>query len=167
MPDIDTLQQDRARLLRELSEIGDLRRGSIAENYRRCGKPNCCCARSGHRGHGPQYLLMTKVEGKSHARNLKPGAELAKVKAEVGNHLRFRELVQEIVEISEQISEKRPAAEPDDMAVPQKTSRRASREQSREKETGSSHASSVGVARKMPLWIWRLPRCPSARRCTR
>lgn len=133
MPDIDTLQRDRAGLFRELSEIGDMRRGSIAENYRRCGKPNCCCARSGHRGHGPQYLLMTKVEGKSQARNLKSGAELAKVEAEVGNHRRFRELVQEIVEISEQICEKRPAAEPDDMAVPKKTSRRSSGKKSREK----------------------------------
>jgi hypothetical protein len=133
MPDIDRLQQDRARLFRELSEIGDLRRGSIAENYRRCGKSNCCCARAGHRGHGPQYLLMTKVEGKSQARNLKPGAELAKVRAEVGNHLRFRELVQKIVEISEQISERRPAAEPDDMAVKKKTSRGSSRKKSRKK----------------------------------
>jgi hypothetical protein len=133
MPDIDRLQQDRARLFRELAEIGDLRRGSIAENYRRCGKPNCCCARSGHRGHGPQYLLMTKVGGKSRARNLKPGAELAKAKVEVGNHLRFRELVQAIVEVSEQISEQRPAAELDDRAVPKKTSRRSSMKKSREK----------------------------------
>jgi hypothetical protein len=76
---------------------------------------------------------MTKVEGKSQARNLKPGAELAKVKAEVGNHLKFRELVQKIVEISEQISEGRPAAEPDDMAVKKKTSRGSSRKKSRKK----------------------------------
>lgn len=133
MPDIDTLQQERARLFRELGEIGDLRRGSIAENYRRCGKSNCCCSRPDHRGHGPQYLLMTKVDGKSQARNLKPGAELAKAKVEVGNHLRFRELVQAIVEVSEQISERRPAAEVDDIAVPKKTSHRSSRKKSREK----------------------------------
>ena len=68
---LDALQQERTRLFEELAQIGDLRRGSIAENYRRCGKPTCCCAREEHRGHGPQYLLMTKVEGRSHAKNLR------------------------------------------------------------------------------------------------
>ena len=72
--DLEALREERARLFRKLADLGDFRRGSIAENYRRCGKPNCRCARPEHHGHGPQYLLMTKVEGKSQAKNLKPGA---------------------------------------------------------------------------------------------
>jgi hypothetical protein len=132
--DLDALQQERTRLFRELAEIGDLRRGSIAENYRRCGKPACCCAREEHRGHGPQYLLMTKVEGRSRARNLRPGPELTKVRAEVSNHLRFRELVQRIVQTSEEICDQRPVADPEmslDRAALKKTSRKSSRKRPR------------------------------------
>ena len=126
--DVNTLLQERSRALEELGRIGDFRRGSIAENYRRCGKVNCCCAQDEHRGHGPQYLLMTKVEGRSHAKNLRPGAELAKARAEVATHLRFRELVQKIVQISEQICDQRPVVAPEedsDRAALKKTSRRS------------------------------------------
>ncbi|MFV1959003.1 MAG: DUF6788 family protein, partial [Planctomycetota bacterium] len=33
--------------------LGDLRAGSITENYRRCGKSACRCARLDDPGHGP------------------------------------------------------------------------------------------------------------------
>jgi len=108
---LEQLLADRARLYLELSQGGDLRRGSIAENYRRCGKANCACRQEDHPGHGPQYLLMTKVAGRSQARNLRAGPELEKVQQEVSNHQRFRELVQRIVELNERICELRPVPE--------------------------------------------------------
>ena len=132
--DVSTLLQDRSRLLDELTRIGDFRRGSIAENYRRCGKVNCCCAQDEHGGHGPQYLLMTKVEGRSHAKNLRPGAELAKVRTEVATHLRFRELVQKIVQVSEQICDQRSVVTPEedsDREALKKTSPRSSKKRLR------------------------------------
>ena len=132
--DIDALQKERGRLFAEIVEIGDFRRGSISETYRRCGKATCCCAGPDHPGHGPQYLLMTKVGGRSHAKYLRPGAELIRLQAEVRMHLRFREMVQRIVEISEEICDKRPAAKPeegDDRAALKKTSRRSSRKKPR------------------------------------
>lgn len=134
--DLDALRLERTRLFRELSGIGDLRRGSVAENYRRCGKANCSCARPEHRGHGPQYLLMTKVEGKSRAKNLKAGAELLKVREEVANHLQFRDLVQKIVEISERICDERPATQPEEASrldALKKTSKRSSKRRLRAK----------------------------------
>jgi len=106
--DLEQLEAERRRLYGELSQIGDLRRGSIAVNYRRCGKPNCACRRATHPGHGPQYLLMTKVGGRSRAKNLRTGSELQKVRREVANQQRFRQLVQQIVEINERICEGRP-----------------------------------------------------------
>ncbi|WP_414687391.1 DUF6788 family protein [Mycobacterium sp.] len=33
-----------------LAATGDFRRGSISENYRRRGKPNCVCAQPDHPG---------------------------------------------------------------------------------------------------------------------
>lgn len=49
---LEDLEQRRARLYDQLAATGDFRRGSISENYRRCGKPNCVCAQEGHPGMG-------------------------------------------------------------------------------------------------------------------
>lgn len=110
--DLEGLLAERRRLYAELSRLGDLRRGSIAVNFRRCGKPNCACARPNHRGHGPQYLLVTKSKGRSHARSLKPGPALEKLEGEIANHRRLRGLVEEIVAVNEAICELRPAETP-------------------------------------------------------
>jgi len=106
--DLEHLESRRVHLYRELSEIGDLRRGSIETRFRRCGKPGCACANPDHPGHGPQYMLMTKVGGKSICKNLRPGPELEKTKREVANHLRFREIIKQIVEVNEAICDARP-----------------------------------------------------------
>ena len=108
---LEELEEQRRQLFRQLSEIGDLRRGIISVNYRRCGKSNCACAQKGHRGHGPQYLWNTTVGGKSRAANLRLGPELEKVQQEVENCRRFVKLTKELVEINEQICQKRPVRE--------------------------------------------------------
>ncbi len=99
----ERLETERRQLYHELSKTGDFRRGSISANYRRCGKSNCACAKPDHPGHGPQYLLTSKVNGKSQAKNVQPGPILEKVQEELSNHQKFRELVKDIVEINEKI----------------------------------------------------------------
>ena len=129
--DLVSLHNERSRLYRELSQIGDFRRGSISVNYRRCGKPNCACVKPKHPGHGPQYLLTSKVHGKSQAKNIRPGAELHKVEQEVANHKHFRELVARIIEVSERICELRPpqAASDDEVkkTLPARSRRKSAR----------------------------------------
>ena len=111
---LEELEEHRRQLYRRLAEIGDLRRGIISVNYRKCGKPNCACARKGHRGHGPQYLWNTTVGGKSRAANVRRGPELEKVQQEVENYRRFVGLTKELVEINEKICQKRPVREIED-----------------------------------------------------
>jgi hypothetical protein len=106
--DLEHLESKRACLYRELSDVGDLRRGSIETRFRRCGKPGCACANPDHPGHGPQHLLMTKVGGKSVCKNLRSGPELEKTKREVANHLRFRDIISQIVDVNEEICDARP-----------------------------------------------------------
>jgi len=55
-PSLPELEAERDRLYAQLSMVGDFRRGSVTENYRRCGKPNCACAQPDHPGHGPRFL---------------------------------------------------------------------------------------------------------------
>ena len=80
--------------------------------WRKCGKPNCACARPGHRGHGPQWNLTRRVGGKTVNVHLKPGPELEKVQREVAEHQRFADLVEEVTAVSEAICAARPAAGP-------------------------------------------------------
>jgi hypothetical protein len=49
-PSLPELEQQRAQLYARLAATGDFRPGSLNPTYRRCGKPNCTCARPGHRG---------------------------------------------------------------------------------------------------------------------
>ena len=59
------LEARRARLFERLAATGDFRRGSISENWRRCGKPSCRrCAQPGSRGHGPRWLWTRTVPGR-------------------------------------------------------------------------------------------------------
>ena len=108
-PSLPELEQQRAGLFARLAAIGDLRPGSVNATYRRCGKPNCACARPGHRGHGPRWLWTRSAGGRTRTRQL-AAAEVAKVRAELANYKEFTALSEQIVEVSEAICESRPAA---------------------------------------------------------
>ena len=104
------LEAERERLYAQLSEVGDFRRGSVSENYRRCGKPNCACAQPGHRGHGPRFLWTRTVrEQKTRGRQL-AASEVEKVRGELAAYQEFASLAERIVEVNEAICEARAAA---------------------------------------------------------
>lgn len=109
-PDLAELEAQRARLRGDLAAVSDFRPGSLSAVMRRCGKAGCACADPAHPGHGPQHLLTKKVAGKTVTVHLKPGPELAKVSAEVGNYKRFKQIVAELVDINEAICQARPVS---------------------------------------------------------
>ena len=107
-PVLAELEARRVRLFERLAAVGDFRRGSISENYRRCGKPNCACAQPGHPGHGPRYLWTRTVAGRgTRGRQLAAG-EVEKVRAELARYREFASLSEQIVEVNEAICEARP-----------------------------------------------------------
>ena len=108
-PLLAELEARRARLFERLAAVGDFRRGSISENWRRCGKPGCRrCAEPGSRGHGPRLLWTKTVPGRgTTGRQLKP-AEVEKVRGELAAYQEFAALTGEIAEVSEAICEARP-----------------------------------------------------------
>ena len=89
--------------------VGDFRRGSVTQNWRKCGKPNCACAAPGHPGHGPQWNLTRKADGRTRTAHLRPGPELEKARREVAEYERFRDLVGQVTEVNEAICSARPA----------------------------------------------------------
>lgn len=59
------LEAERRSLLRQIAELGDLRRGSITATRGRCGNRRCHCHRPGDAGHGPDLRLTYKRGGKT------------------------------------------------------------------------------------------------------
>jgi uncharacterized protein DUF6788 len=107
-PSLDELEAQRRELYERLAEVGDFRRGSVSENYRRCGKPNCACAGPDHPGHGPRYLWTRTVAGRGSRGRQLDRAEVDKVRAELARYHRFAEVSEQIIEVNEAICEARP-----------------------------------------------------------
>ena len=102
LPSLSSLLLERERLQREISSLPDLRQGSLATAYRRCGKPTCHCAREEDPGHGPVYLLTRSVNKKTVTRNI-PRDKLDTVKDQLTTFHRYQELSRELVNVSGQI----------------------------------------------------------------
>jgi hypothetical protein len=114
-PSLPELEAERDRLYAQLAAIGDFRRGSVSENYRKCGKPNCACAAPGHRGHGPRFLWTRSAGRRKTVGRQLAAAEVEKVRGELTRHGEFMAISEQIAEVNEKICEARPVA---GMAVP-------------------------------------------------
>ena len=109
-PSLAELEAERDRLYAQLSVVGDFRRGSVSENWRKCGKPNCACAQPDHRGHGPRFLWTRAARGRGTVGRQLAAGEVEKVRREVARHAAFTAIGEQIAEVNEKICEARPAA---------------------------------------------------------
>ena len=118
-PSLPELEAERDRLYAQLSTVGDFRRGSVSENYRKCGKPNCACAAADHPGHGPRFLWTRSAGTRRTVGRQLAAAEVEKVRREIARHAEFTAAVEQIVEVSEKICEGRPVAGTQASPVPE------------------------------------------------
>jgi hypothetical protein len=112
---LQALQEKREQLAVSLAHIGDLRPGFLTARFRKCGKPTCHCAQKGSPGHGPSYSLTHRVGGKTVTQVIPQGPAVERTKAQIAEYRRFRDLVRELVTVSEQICSSQvrgPAGEP-------------------------------------------------------
>ena len=113
------LEAERDRLFAQLSMVGDFRRGSVSENWRKCGKPNCACAAPDHPGHGPRFLWTRSAGRRKTVGRQLAAAEVEKVRREVARHAEFAAIAERIIEVSEKICEARPMAGTNAPPVPE------------------------------------------------
>jgi hypothetical protein len=112
MPDsLPQLEAQRTDLFRQLVALGDFRRGSITTTSGKCGKPTCHCAQRNDPGHGPNFRLTRKVQGKTVTETFVAPTVLRKAQQEVAAFHRFQELCRQIIEVSEKICAARPVEE--------------------------------------------------------
>ena len=117
-PSLPELEAERDRLYAQLAAVGDFRRGSVSENWRKCGKPNCACAQPDHPGHGPRLLWTRTARGRGTVGRQLAVGEVEKVRWEVARHAEFTAISEQIAEVNEKICEARPVAGTNALSVP-------------------------------------------------
>jgi hypothetical protein len=115
-------EQQRSGILSQILALGDFRSGSITAIQGRCGKPNCHCHKPGQPGHGPNFRLTRKVNGKTISETFASVTELRKAQREVDAFHHFRQLSQELLEVNEKICRLRPVQA--EAVTPQEKKRR-------------------------------------------
>ena len=127
---LPALEGERSRLLEGISKLGDFRSGSISSVLRRCGKPNCHCARPQDAGHGPDFRLTYKLNGKTCTESLPTPAARHKAEREVAEFRKFQQLSRALVETNAAICRLRPVQE-EPQTEPEKKRRKPSGRRSR------------------------------------
>lgn len=121
-PPLQELESQRDTILGQISQLGDLRPGSITAIHGRCGNAGCHCQRSDDPGHGPNFRLTRKVKSKTVSETFSGAAAQHKAEREVAEYHRFRQLCQAFVEVNEEICRARPVE--DEGLSPQEKKRR-------------------------------------------
>jgi hypothetical protein len=100
---LQSLRDRRDQLTASLARVDDLRPGFLTARFRKCGKPNCHCAQKDSPGHGPSYSLTHRVGGKTVTQVIPQGPAVERAKEQIAEYRRFRNLIRELIVVSEQI----------------------------------------------------------------
>ena len=117
MPDsLLDLEKRRSEVLARISALGDFRPGSISATGGRCGTPSCHCHKPDDPGHGPNFRLTYKLDGKTVTESFPNSAAQRKAEREVAGFRMYQELNRTFVETNEKICRARPV---EDTRTPQ------------------------------------------------
>ncbi|MGH2376529.1 MAG: DUF6788 family protein [bacterium] len=81
----------------ELVKLGDLRPGTLSEQYNTCRAPGCRCKAEPPHKHGPYHQLSYSRWGRSTTENIRP-EHLAAVQAQLRNYAKLRDLVDQWID---------------------------------------------------------------------
>ena len=104
--------QDRIDEIKQrLGNLGEMRPGSLSEQYNVCGNPTCRCKDPEQpQKHGPYYQLSYTHKGRSTTEFVKKD-RVSEVRQQTRNHRAFKELTAEWVELSVKIAKLRKKSE--------------------------------------------------------
>ena len=157
---LPALETQRSEIQRKISQLGDMRSGSITTTGGRCGNTGCHCRKDGDPGHGPFHRLTRKVEGKTVTETFANPVALRKAQQEVAEFHRFRELSEAWWASTRKICTRRPVEQQPGGWTEQEKKRL---KQSIRKSTGSKRTAEPHLSRAPPSgssWIWKRWRWP-------
>jgi hypothetical protein len=99
----ESLEKRILKIKQQIGELGDLRPGTLSQQYNVCGSPGCQCKASPPIKHGPYYQISFSRHGKSSSQFVRED-DLPEVQRQLENHRRLRELVDEWITLSAQLS---------------------------------------------------------------
>ena len=102
--EVRALERRIERVKQELAALGDLRPGSLSEQYNVCGNPTCRCKADPPQKHGPYYQLSWTRKRRSRTRFV-GRSELASVRAQMKNYQRLQSLVDQWIELAIELSD--------------------------------------------------------------
>lgn len=104
MASLENMEKERDLLKKEMLKIGDMRRGSVTEQF-------LAVKQKGKKApvlRGPYYTYTRKEGGKTIGFRLNEKAELEKYRRETGNFRKFQEISRELIETNEKICDLKP-----------------------------------------------------------
>ena len=99
----DSLEKRIRNIKHQISELGDLRPGALSKQYNICGSPNCRCKATPPVKHGPYYQISFTRHGKSSSQFVRE-EDLDEVKQQLENYRQLRQLVDEWITLSAELS---------------------------------------------------------------
>ena len=91
------------RIKEKILALGELRRGSLTQQYNVCGTPGCRCKGNPPRKHGPYYQLSFIHRGKNTSEFVRR-ENLARVKRQLRNYERLGKLIDEWIDVSRELA---------------------------------------------------------------
>ena len=88
----------------QIEKLGELRPGTLSEQYNVCGTPGCRCKAKPPQKHGPYYQLSYSLNKKSTTRFVKK-EDLARIKKEIKDYAKLKMLVDRWVALATELSD--------------------------------------------------------------
>jgi len=92
------------RIKREITTFDGIHPGSLSQQYNVCGSPQCHCKDDPPKKHGPYHQVSFTWRGKSTTRFVRK-SDLARVKRQLKNYKRLRELTDEWIELTMELAQ--------------------------------------------------------------
>lgn len=99
---LQRLETEIKAIKKEVMTLGDLRPGTLSEQYTVCSNPECSCKNDPASRHGPYYQLSFTRKGKSETDYIKK-IHLAETQKHIQNYKRLNTLLNRWIDLSIQI----------------------------------------------------------------
>ncbi len=99
--------RSRERLPEKLPDLHEILRGTLVERYRRCGRPNCHCAKEEDPGHGPAYYLMVTVAPGKTVQVYVPKEHKREVERWIKNFRQAQKVLEEVSTVNRRLLKER------------------------------------------------------------
>lgn len=107
------LDAERVRLAESLAGLSDFTPASLHQEWRRCGKASCRCAKPGDPGHGPRHTLVRRQAGRVVTRQV-PAGLVEEYQERTGRWAEFQQVCGRLAEVNAELDRRRLLASTSD-----------------------------------------------------